>query len=418
MTQWASLESANAKGKSGGIIKMFRDDLQHFQPPTQDQDGNRYSDKQIEKMQNFASRANMAYAYVRQNGFPLGTEKYVEQLKERILAHRGNASLANLEEIYALDTTVGYVIRDSDVFGKLGIPTEIMSRPRFEQKEYMAETEGKVQFTTTFKNPTFLRLKSTSQFANGVGLNVGVELSWQDIAESEGGLWDPKSVLMMEAAELMGIQKSRRGFLGTACADNYSDDGLKATNWGITGLYNYASNQTFEAGIGGDDNVQDQGDMEFTMRAGFTKFRTVRQPGKFVVVSTGGLASHMFYERDTYQQQLDLARVKEFLSMVPQGAWGGWWVTEQLYASAAAANKQQLMILKVGPTTLRKKIIYNTQWLPMYGKYPQDFVENLVYADILQIKKVNTAINAVPIAIAADITADGTGFIPDGTKIF
>lgn len=396
----------------------FKSDMQHFKPPTVDNDGNRLTPAQIIRARDFASRANMAYAWVRQNGFPLGTEEYVKKLQERIASHRGNASLANFEEIYALDVTVARVTYDSDVFSKLGIPTEVMTRPRFEQKEYLAETEGKVQFTTTFKNPTFLQLKSSSQFVNGVGLNIGVSLSWQDIAESEGGLWDPKSILMMEAAEKMGIQKSRRGFLGTACLDNYSDDGMKATNWGITGAFNISGAQTFEAGIGADDNVQDQGDLEFTVRAGITKFRTVRAPGRYVIVSTGGIASHMYYERDTYQQQLDMERVKQLLSLIPNGEWGGWWVTEQLYAGTPAAGAQQMMIMKIGPTTMRKKVIYNTQWLPMYGKYPEDFVENMIYADMFQVKKANTTINAVPIAIAATITADSTGFIPDGTRIF
>jgi hypothetical protein len=58
--------------------------------------------------------------------------------------------------------------------------------------------------------------------------------------------------------------------------------------------------------------------------------------------------------------------------------------------------------------------------LPMLNKtYERDLQENMIFADALQIKKVDTTNNAVPLVKCSSsaVVADTVGFIPDGTRI-
>lgn len=394
-------------------LQQHKTDMNRFKPPTLENDS--YSKEIIKRMNQFTRRANYAYDYVRRNGVPQGYEKRVARYNEAF--KRANiGSLVNFEEVYALDQAIARTVYDNDTFAKLPIPTTVLDRPRFQIKDYLVQSENKPLFTRDFHNPSFLRLKSSAGWTEGVGLYVGIAMTWSEIAESQGGLWDPLQILMEEAAFKMGIQKSRRGFLGTACQDAYSDDGGTAANWGITGIYNYASKQTFASGIGADENVQDQGDIEFSLRTAFTDLVNVKQAGQYIIVSSGGYAAHMFYERDGYTQQLDLVRVKEFLSHMGGASW---FISNQCYAAAMDATHQTILLLKAAPTLIEHKIIYGTQLMPLASKmYEADNVEVLLFADAIQFKKVDTTLNAVPITVNnAACTADGVGFLPEGLKI-
>ena len=389
----------------------------HFEAPTMDNDLGRLTAKQITDQIKFTSRANAAYDYVRRNGIPAGYAETIEVYK------RANAGPINFEDIYALDQTVGQTIYDNDCFSQMGLPTHVMDKPRFELKDYLVNSTEWPRYTTQFRNPQFIHIGSSSQFSNGIGLQLGISIPFTEIRESQGALWGPREIMMQELAAKFGLQKSRMGFLGDSTLNAYWDDGSTATR-GITGLFNYASNQTFEAGIGADDNVQDQGDIEASVRTGMMDLKKVYQAGKYYIVSTSGLASHMYYERDTYTQTLDIKRVKEVMSIISEfgknASWGGWWVTEQLYAAAPSATAhQQMMIFKASPQLMNRHIVYPQQMLAMANKeYEADIQENMIFGHILQVKKVDTTNNAIPITVAASITTDGTGFIPDGTRIF
>jgi len=398
------------------IMGEHKQALQHFTGPTVENDLGRLNEKQISTQQNFTKRANAAFAWVKRNGIPLGYARGLEEYK------RANAPI-NFEDLYALDTAISQTIWDADVFSQLGIPTMVMDTPKWQIKDYLVKSEEWPQFTKDFGSPVFLRLNESSAFTNGIGLHLGLSIPFTEIRESQGGLWSPQAIMMQELSAKMGLQKSRRGFLGTSCKNAYGSDGSTAAGYGITGLYNYASAQTVATGLGGDNNVVDQGDIEYSIRALLTSLKTVYQPGKYVIVSTSGFASQMFIERDTYQQKLDSERVKEILSVISKygrNATGvEWWVTEQLYSGTPAVGQQCVMIAKVGPSLMTRKIIYNTQMLPMANKtYEGDLQENMIFADALQIKKIDTTNNAVPIVKATGvITADTTGFIPDGVRI-
>jgi hypothetical protein len=421
------LALVNARDGFGeGLIKMpqesFKNDLQHFEAPNRENDN--ISEQKEQDMALFTKRANWAYAYVRKNGFPEGYAESLEVYRkaaEKTENGKFNASMVNLEDLYSLDTSINQTVWDADTSQKLPLTTRVMAgKRRWDLKDYLVQSEEWPRWSFKFQEPIFSRLKESSQFSKGVGMELGISMSFTDIIESEGGLWSPQAMLMQENAAKFGIQKSRRCFLGTSCANSYQEDGSSGSGLAITGLYNYASKQTFEAGIGADDNVQDQGDLEFTIRAALADLTKVYQPHQTWIVSSGGLASHLFYERDAYQQQLDLVRVREFMRGTGLGNLvDGWLISEQLYASAPAAAYQQMMVIALGPSLVNRVLVYPQQNLPMLNKkYEGDIQENMIYGDIIQFNKIDATNNAVPVTIAADITADGTGFIREGTRIF
>jgi len=399
--------------------KSHKENMQHFEAPTIDNDLGRLTAKQIRQQVKFTNVANARYDYVRRNGFPVGYKETAEEYKKAY--KKQNAGPINLEDVYALDSAVSQTIWDNDIFSQIGIPTHVMNKPRFQIKDYLAQSNEWPRFSTQFRSPVFMHLKESSQFSNGMGMHLGISIPFTEIRESQGALWGPREIMMQELSAKFGLHKSRRGFLGDSCANAYWDDGSTATR-GITGLFNHASNQTFEAGIGLDDIVTDPGDMEATIRTGLTDLKKTYQAGKYVIASTSGFASQMFLERDTYQQQLDSVRVKEIMSIITKyakaGTWGGWYCTEQLYNGTPHEDHQQMMIMKVSPSLMNRHLVYPQQMMPMANKnYEADIQENMIFGDILQVKKVDTTNNAFPITIAASVTADTTGFIPDGIRI-
>jgi hypothetical protein len=153
--------------------------------------------------------------------------------------------------------------------------------------------------------------------------------------------------------------------------------------------------------------------------------KKVYHPGKYVIVSTSGVASEPFLHRDTYQQVLDWSRCKEILGIIQNlqknNQWGGWWVDDEMVKGAASdlANTEgAMMIMKVGPANMNRLYVYPQQTLAMANKlYENDIQQNTIFGDIFQVNQKNTTYNAYPIAVESGITSTGTGFIPNGTRI-
>ena len=400
-----------------------------FEGATMDNDYGRLSKEEIERSQKFASRANAAKDWVRVNGIPAGYQESIDVYKAVFGKSRTNAPI-NFEDLYALDQAVSRTIWDVDTFSQIGLPTSMVDKPgRWQLKDYLVQSEANdtPNFTKTFRNPRFIRMKESSQFTDGVGLQLGISIPFTDIIESEGALWQPQAILMQELAARFGLQKSRRGWLGTDCLGAMGDDGSDASTYGIKGLFNAAGVQQCAIGATSDNDVTAQGDIEQMVRQLLVYLKKCYQPGKYILVTTCGIASEMFLHRDTYQQRFDSERVKELLSIMEplqrNGLGFEWYATDQLVAAAPTTSNQKVMLIKAAPSLIQRKIVYNTQMLPMANKlYEQDIQENMIFGDIIQVKKVDTTNNAFPIVVAyasasTNCTATSVGFIPDGTRI-
>lgn len=376
-------------------------------------------------MDDMVRYANYARLHVERYGMSPSWVAYCEKTNE--IYKKANAGPINFEDLYSVTQAVGRIMYDSDIFSKLGIPTMVQqgNKTRWEEKDYLLKSFETPRFSKSFRSPVFINIGETSGWSNGIGLHLGISIPFTEIQESNGALWSPQSVMVSELGSVFGIQKNRRGYRGTTCTNALDDGGGDASTFGITGVANNANIQTFQAGAGADDNVASQGDIEYTIRAGLTKFKKVHHPGKYVFVSTSGFASEMFYHRDTYQQVLDWSRAKEILGIIQNlqssNSWGGWWVDDELVKGAAAdlTNAEQaFLIMKVSEANIKRLLVYPQQMKAMANKlYENDIQQNAIFGDIIQVPQKNTTYNAYPLAIAEAITSTDTGFIPNGMKI-
>lgn len=384
----------------------------------------RLNTEQQKTTDNFVKYANMARLHVERYGMSQSALSYVE--KVNAIYKTANAGPINFEDIYSITQALGRIMYDSDTASQLGIPSSVMSgKRRWTEKEYLLNSNEWPHFTTQFRNPTFINIGETSAFYNGVGLQLGISIPFTEIIESGGALWSPQSIMVSELGSKFGIMKNRRAYLGTACEGALDDSGGDASGMGITGLVNDANIQAFTAGAGGDADITAAGDMEVTIRNALTTMKKVYHPGKYVIVSTSGVASEPFLHRDTYQQVLDWSRCKEILGIIQNlqknNQWGGWWVDDEMVKGAASdlANTEgAMMIMKVGPANMNRLYVYPQQTLAMANKlYENDIQQNTIFGDIFQVNQKNTTYNAYPIAVESGITSTGTGFIPNGTRI-
>lgn len=396
-------------------IPSWRKDIQHFEGPKEE-----HGDEFGPRMNNFTQYCNYAFAWVRKNGFPEYYKPTIEYYKNKGV--RTNAGPINFEELYALDTAIARTVYQVDVSQMLDLPTSVMPQPRFEMKEYLVQSEETPRFTKYFRNPQFIRLKESSEFANGIGLILGISIPWSEIRTSGGGLWSPRAIMMEELAAKFGIQKSRRVFLGTSCEDAYGDDGQNASGYGITGLFNSATPavQTFEAGdlTNLDDDVTADTEVNESIWTAMGDFAKVYAPHKKVLITTPGIAAETIMEthRDTYQQRLDAEYIKA--KWFDNGKISKWITTNQLYNTTPAVGNQQMMLIGIAPSLVQRKIIYPTQMMPLANKmYEEDIHEVMIFADIVKVKKQDTTTNATPVTVAADVTATTTGG-PIGEGLF
>jgi hypothetical protein len=223
--------------------------------------------------------------------------------------------------------------------------------------------------------------------------------------------------MMEECGTKMGLQRARTRLLGTACTGAKGEDGSDASTWGITGLFNYASAQTFEAGDGGDDNMATAGDSYANIvKQILPDFKKVYAPGTIGLVSTSGLSGEPFLHRSTYTEALDLHPLKEICG--PGKKIQFWFNTDELYKGTIDNTHQQMFAIKCSPRLVNFVDVYPMQTLPIAAKlYEGDVVEVMIWGGGVQFPRQDTTTNAVPITKAVDVTSTGTGFHSEGDDI-
>lgn len=384
--------------------------LNHFEGPSEENDTwwARKNAGEQERFNKFLEVANAAYTYAKLNGIPDSYKDHAKFYTQML--KRENAPI-NAEDLYALDTAVGRTMFWADVTAKLPITTITTPKgARWEMKDYLVTSIETPAATKTFRSPKYISISPTSQFTNMTGLILGWSIPFTEIAESRGGLWSPQAIMMEECATKMGLQRGRTRLLGTACNGMQADDGSDGSTLGITGLFNYSSRQTFEAGDGGDDNMGTAGDSYANIvKQILPDFKKVYQPGPIVLLSSAGISGEAWLHRDTYQNKTDIAPLKEICG--PGKKIQGWWNTDELYKGTIDNTHQQMCAIKCSPALVNFVDCYPMQTLPIASKlYEGDVVEVMIWGGGVQFKKRDTTTNAVPITVAVDVSTTGTGF--------
>ena len=411
--------------------------LTHFEGPTLDNDAHyaRLNPSERATHDHFVRAMNKAFAHAKQYGIPENYRAVLDYYRELdgfkrinqgLSLKQNDAGVVAYEDIYARDTAIARTVYRASVFDQLPLDTVTMATPKWQIKQYRLTGRQNPQITDSFTSPSLVKFDKSAALTQGIGLQIGVALGWQEMSEAAGGLWDHMAVLQSHAAEIFGLHKSRMGFRGTDFTGASFQDGSDAASWLRYGLLNNASNQTFEAGdlSNLDDNVTADGEVHdsiYTALADLDPAR-LRQDHQKYIISSRGIFGETLLEshRDANRQKTDLTRILE--SYFDTGAIQGWMHTDQVYkstdtnATAPAVAAQDMWLIALGPELVKNHVIYPTQVLPMADKeFEQDFKEIMIYAHAIQFAHVDTTVNLFPCTIAADVTTTTTGVIyPEG----
>lgn len=407
--------------------ESFRKNLEHFEAPTLENDAAfaRMPKGDQENHLFFVKCANRAYALARKNGIPEDYQATLEMYKDLEGFKRINQGLGfdakhnaygvvSYEDIYARDTAISRTIYKSSIFEQLGITIRTMASPKWQIKQYRLTAQERPQIARDFHDPNLVRFKKGHKMTEGIGLQIGVALGWQEMQEAQGGLWDEMAILQSHASEIFGVTKSRMSFRGSDFYKAQFNDGSIAAAIGRSGLLNDANHQTFEAGdlSNLDDVVTADGEVNDSIYTALCDLdpSRLRQNHKKVLVSSRGIFAETLLEthRDSYRQKTDLQRINEKYFMT--GQVDGWLITDQVYhdstnaAITPAKTAQDMWLIAIGPELQNLHVIYPTQVLPMNDKeFNEDFKEIIIYAHAMQFMHVDTTINVWPATVAADV---------------
>jgi hypothetical protein len=399
----------------------YKQNLQHFEGINPDNDTifHKLSPEERDVHNTFVSRANKFYADARLKGIPAYAQSYIDEVKKVALSENRTNAPINYEAIYSLRSAYGETIYDSDISALIGVPSYTLPVPKWEIKDYLLGSFGWPVFTRKFRVKKYTTLKESSQFNRGLGMALGMSMSFTELAESGGALWSPQAVLQGLNAQKFGLHKSRRFFLGGGIWNACQDDGEDAADLGITGLFNDANLQTAQFGAG-DEDVTADGDIEYGLETALADLDKVYAPHKKVLISTRGYAveSMLAAHRDGYTGVTDFERILQ--KFFDTGIISDWIVTDQISKGAAvtpAVAEQRAGIFCIGEATVAEHVIYPVQTLPVNTKmYDGDLAEMTIFANTIAFNKADTTDNAFPGTVCTGvITSTGTGaWFPQG----
>jgi hypothetical protein len=355
------------------------------------------------KLNSAVEMANKYILSARRNGLPT---QYIGVAKK--LAKRMNADPSGLtdEQIFALDNTIIKTAYDQNIYGKIigSVRSAQAGNVRWTNKNYKLDEDLLYPgLTRDFKNPVLIKLGVEPAQTTGIGMAIGYEISWTQLAEARGGLYSPDFYHSMVASERMGILQDEMGWNGTLAGHNFNGD------MGVKGLFNHASVQS---GTWSDPTTLWNNKKALENFAG--KLKGVYQAGKRILVTTSGLASQLFYNMTTTGNiDTELSLIKKYFN----NYFDEWWVSDRLYSAGAgtptavANTTQCAMGIIVGPTLQKHEDIYPMQTKPMANKeYAEDIKEIILYGYNL----IQYGVQLHPTVVASAITTTDTGFIKNG----
>jgi hypothetical protein len=373
------------------------------------------------------ARVNEIASYVAKQPRDPSFVKYVQAMRgwqdavaEKTGQSRVNAPL-NYEALYALDMVLGRTMFDNNTFLQLVAMNPSIQRGesgfRWQKKMYKLTALTNATFTRTFRDPSFIKLDYGTDMVDGVGLMLGLGVTWAEIAQAETALWDPVAEMQAYRAKLFARQKSRRGWLGTSCRGAVDENGGSASTWGITGLFNDTSVQTSDTVAANDDDYTAAGDVEYAIKELLTDLRHCYARGPRVLVSTAGVACETMEHKDTYTGRYDLHIIWE--TFFKNGRISAWIVTDEIEADTLTTSNQQIWLGVVDPEVMFHDIILPTSTRTMYNRLMEgDYRDVMISADRVGYRLVDSDASPANVVGAtkhdADLTVTRSGYLKNG----
>ena len=348
------------------------------------------------KFKSAVNRLNASIQAAAQHGLP----QHYQGISKRLNA---NPSILTDEQIYAVDQTIVKTLYQQDTFAQIMSNRGITAAAnQWEQKIYALDEDSVFpkQGIKSFRNLPLFTLGVEPSMQSGIGTGISYEINWEEIELAQGGLYSPDMYYALVAAERMGIVLDEAGFWGTG-----SPHGLNQGTAAVEGIANHSSIGSFSAtGLTTYKGV-------YTALLNAASYeKNVFQGGSTIVISTSGIASQTLTNVSSYDHtEYELIRDNIF----GRGLIDEWWVTERLYRSTSdpSTSQQAMMVIKLGPTLQKNKIVYPLQTKSMLDKkFTEDIKEALIYGNTF----VQYGVQKHPAAIATGLTTSGTGFVKNG----
>ncbi len=394
----------------------------------------RYSEADQAKTLDFVARMNAAYDAVKRDPLKLAPyakwQKFLVGTAEKagvvtgMDAYKRLNSAINLEAVYAMETTIARTIYQNSIGDQLfddanaAAPGTIKfhSDYRHQIKEYLVKSKFWPTFTRNFRNPQFVSIESSDTVRPWVGLQFGVSMNWLERMETAGALWDPLAEMSRVAAEKMGIMRNRYTLLGTSCLGAQNDDG--GTPAAITGLFNTASLQTAAAGLGGDNNIADPGDVENTLIKFLLGMKKVRRTGYSALLTTPGVWAEAHIQASTEADRLQDIDILKRRWVGPGNPIPHWYTDDALYAGVPNVAQQQAGLFQLGPGLFEKHVMLPQMQIPILDKrFEGDVNFVLIGGFAVYPRLYDTDENVMPgIKSSASMTASTVGW-DDAAKV-
>lgn len=250
----------------------------------------------------------------------------------------------------------------------------------------------------SFKNPPAIGMGVSPAFIKALGVHAHFELNFNEI--DEGGLYDIEWFHALKTAEKVGTLHNQKLSLGEGAEDAEVDTGA------VKGVHNYASLQTCFFGVG-DNVITTSGDLRSGLFQALAKTLTVYEPGEWKLLTTSGVHAEALILKDSYSVT-DFQIIKR--DLFDTGYIKEWWINNDIEKDANAVGTQRAMLLKVGPSTIKREIVYPFQSKLMNTKeFPDDVKEMLMVMDIYKMYNANAGI-----ICSCDITTSTLGFASNG----
>lgn len=277
--------------------------------------------------------------------------------------------------------------------------------PAWTAKHYGVTGEKFPAFTkgtsSGFRNAESFKLGVDPTEIDGIGAAVKIDLPWTLITEGREGVYDPEFWHNKMAIKKFGKFWDERLCLGTG-GENTSGD------TGVDGIHNFAALATFAGGAGSDNILSAAGDIDFTIVTMLADLEPFNAPGHNVIISTSGVATEILLHDSANTDRTEYERIKK--KWFNSGIISEWVVDNNIEADTNANNTGRLQLLRVGPNTCMREIIYPFQKKPNMNKeFQDDIAFTFLTADIY--KMYDTPVSTI---CAADQTTTSKGIIQNG----
>ena len=317
-----------------------------------------------------------------------------------------NPAILMDEQLYAMDQQFVRTYYDTNVMAQVLAPvTSYQTTPRWRSQHYTIEGDTFPEFSkgtmTAFRTIKELKLGVEPTVVDGIGGAIMWNMPFTLLREGSDGAYSPDFWHSYKAGEIFGVFWNERLALGTAGEHSSGDLGVK-------GIHNYASLPTQAGGAGADNNLTAAGDIDFTLRGCLGDIYAAHEPGENVFISTSGVGTELFCHDSTYTDSTEIERIQK--KYFNSGLISRWYIDNSIEADTNATTTGRFELIRIGPSTMKREIIYPLQKMPLATKmYEDDLAYAIITADVFKIYNVN-----VGTICAADQTTTSAGIIKNG----